>query len=89
MKTIKEDVVDKIMKKDIDVASKIIRLWGIAMLNHRAQLGDKAWNEMEKITSKETVTALAFISGFCIAGCPMGDLEKIKGIVPELNEEMP
>ena len=83
---IKEDIVDKIMKNDIGLSAKIIRLWGIVMLNYRAPLGDKAWKQMKKITNQDVVTAIAFISGFCIGGCPMGDLEKIKGIVPELQE---
>jgi hypothetical protein len=55
------------------------------MLNYRTPLGDKAWDQMKNITNQDTVTAIAFISGFCVDGCPMGDVEKIKNIVPELK----
>lgn len=62
------DIVDKIMAKDIDLASKIIQLWAAAMLNYRQPLGDKAWDGITKLTKPGVSTAISFLTGFCSGG---------------------
>ncbi len=88
----KKDVVDIILSKKYDKATKIIRLWMVVQLNYRQPLGDKAWGGINKLTDKDTTTALSFLTGFS-AGIgmkpkrrPYSRQEILEGLVPELKE---
>ena len=77
------DVVDKIIKNNNSSLSvKIIRLWCVWFLNYRQELGDKSMDEMMKLTNKDYVLALSFISGLQMGGC---NTDVLKELVPELN----
>ena len=82
------DIVDKIMKSDKDLTSKIVKLWGVVMLNYRQPLGNKALGAMEKLTNKDVVTAIAFLTGLCLPVQGIQELEpKLMELLPELNQE--
>ena len=89
------DVVDKIVISKYDKATKIIRLWCVVQLNYRQILGDKAWDGIERLTDKDTVTALSFISGLAmgLGSIAQDDKEsgdrysrRLKELVPEYQE---
>lgn len=44
---------------------RIIGLWAKAQLNYRQPKGEKACEELEKITDLDTTQAIFFLTGFC------------------------
>ena len=81
------DIIKAILaNKDSNKTSKIVRLWAVVQLNYRTPLGDKAWATIGNLTDGDTVSAIAFLTGWCMGagGCPTR--EKLMGLVPEYKE---
>ena len=52
------------LKYPLPLATKIIRLYAIAMLNYRQPIGDRAWGIMNKMIGRDITDAISFLTGF-------------------------
>lgn len=78
-------IVERIVASNLDKGSKIVKLWCVVILNYRQPLGDQAWEAMALVSDRETVHAVALISGLATA-VDIGTIQA--GRVNELlNEE--
>ena len=66
----------------LNVSTKIVRLYSLAMLNYRQPVGDRAWDCIRDLTDPEYTTALAFLTGACMSGGAGSSWEKL---VPEIQ----
>jgi hypothetical protein len=68
--------------------TKIIGYYAVAMLNYRQPKGDLAWKKMLDITDAETVSAIAFLTGFSGGLCINNEklLELAKPVMDEFEE---
>lgn len=82
-----EAAVDQIAMGPMDIETKLIRLWAIAMIDYRGPAGDRAWDAMRKVGGVGQTSAIAFLTGWAAAGgAEARKDDRLLELVPELRE---
>lgn len=78
------NIVERITSSDLDKGNQIVKLWVVVMLNYRQPLSDAAWKAIEGLTDRDTVEAIAMITGFRTAmDITLIDQDRLEGLLNE------